>query len=114
VPDAAVAVILQALPWAADAVNRPEVVMAPQEADHLTAEFAVNCWVRPWPVVALEGVMTMGDLIVAVVATVRPVPSLAFAVTVQDDWVRGALKRPAAVMAPHDAVKVEATLAVNC
>jgi hypothetical protein len=42
------------------------------------------------------------------------VPSLAFAVTVQDEWVRGALKRPAAVMAPHDAVKVEATLAVNC
>ena len=43
VPLAAVAPILQTLPWATDAVNKPLAVMLPQEAVQSTGRFAVNC-----------------------------------------------------------------------
>ena len=60
VPVEAVAVILQALPCAAEAVNSPLESMLPQDAAHVTGELAVNCCVCPWGVLALEGLITIG------------------------------------------------------
>ena len=70
VPVEAVAVILQALPCVADAVNKPFAAMLPHEAAHMTGELAVNCCVCPCGVLALEGVITMGELTVAMAVAV--------------------------------------------
>jgi|SRR5579863_1680802 len=104
VPDKAVAVILQELPCAAEAVKRPDELMMPQDTDHETGELAVNCCVCPCGVLALAGVIAMGDTTVAVVAALWPLPSDAVAVTVHDDGLKGAMKRPAEEIVPHDVV----------
>jgi hypothetical protein len=91
VPVAAVAVILQTLPWAGEAVKRPLAVMLPQEAAQVTFELAVNCCVCPWPVVALAGEITMGDVTFALAVAVWPLPSLAVPVIVQDPGTSGAV-----------------------
>lgn len=70
VPVEALAVILQALPCVADAVNRPFAEMLPHDAAHVTGEFAVNCCVCPCGVLALEGVITMGEVTFATVEAV--------------------------------------------
>ena len=113
-PEDAVAVILQALPAAAEAVKRPPVVMLPQDVAHLTAALAVNCWVSPSAVVALAGVILMGELIVAVVDAEAPPPEVGLALTVQAPAVSGAVYAPVlATMLPQLAVHVATTLAVN-
>jgi hypothetical protein len=114
VPVEAVAVILQALPCVADAVNNPLAVMLPQDAAQITEEFAVNCCVCPAGVLALEGVITIGELTVATVEAVWPLPSVAVALTVHDEGARGAVNKPVDEMVPQDAVKLAALLAVNC
>ena len=104
VPLEAVAVILQALPCAAEAVYSPAELMLPHEAAHRTGEFAVNCCVWPWAVLALEGVITMGDLTVATVDAVCPLPSVAVALIVHEEGLNGAVNKPLDAMLPHEAV----------
>ncbi len=56
--------------------------MEPHLATQVTGTLAVNCWVWPWGVLALAGVITMGETSWTVVE-VLPLPLFAFAVTVQ-------------------------------
>ena len=114
VPVEAVAVILQVLPCVADAVNNPVALMLPHDAAQVTGEFAVNCCVCPEGVLALEGVITIGELTVATVEAVWPLPSVALALMVHDDGARGAVNKPADEIEPQVAVKVAPLLAVNC
>ena len=65
-------------------------------------------------VVALEGVIVIGDEMFASVEAVWPLPSLAFPVMVHEVCFNGAVNRPEEVMLPQEAVQVEAALAVNC
>ena len=104
----------QELPCVAEAVKSPAALILPHEADHVTALFAVNCCVCPCAVTALAGVMVIGELMLAVVVPLAPLPLLAVAVITHDPGVRGAVKSPADVIVPHETVKVEAVLAVNC
>jgi hypothetical protein len=86
--------------------------MLPQELDQFTGIFAANCCVCPGAVDAAAGVMLIG---VVMVAVVEAVPLAAVAVMLHEPVVRGAVKDPvAALMAPHVAVQVTATLAENC
>src|SRR3954453_1288595 len=70
VPVDAVAVILQELPCGVGAVNNPTAEMLPHDAAHVTGEFAWNCWVCPAGVLALAGVITIGELTFATVEAV--------------------------------------------
>jgi hypothetical protein len=58
--------------------------------------------------------MKIGDETIAFVDAVRPLPSLAFAVTVHDAGARGAVNNPTDVIVPQDAVYVAPTFVVNC
>jgi hypothetical protein len=110
----AVAVMLQTVPCAAEAVNRPEVAFIPAQEDaHVAGMFAVNCCVCPLTVVALAGVMVSGEVTVTV-AEALPVPEIGVAVTVQEAFIKGAVNKPAEVMVPQEAAKVALLLAVNC
>jgi hypothetical protein len=114
VPEEAVAVILQALPCVADAVNSPVALMLPHDAAHVTGEFAVNCCVCPVGVLTLAGVIVIGEFTVATVEAVWPLPSVAVALMVHDDGARGAVNKPADEIEPQVAVKVAPLLAENC
>ena len=110
----AVAVMVQLVPAVPDAVNSPPLVILPHDAAQLTAMLAVNCCVAPCGVDAEAGVMLSGLVMVAIVASVWPVPSVAVAVMVQAPARVGAVNRPAPVMLPQLAVHVTASVAANC
>src|SRR3954464_6653404 len=89
--------------------------MVPQLADHVTDWLAVNVWVFRACRFTAAGVTMIGEVAtVATVLAVRPLPSVAVAVTVQELAVAGAVKRPPLVINPQLAFHVEAWLAVNC
>jgi len=113
VPLDAMALMVQALPGVADAVNRPAVLMLPQVADQLTAVFAENCCFCPCAVTALAGEIVIGDVTLANV-DVEPLPLVAVAVMVHEPGASGAVKRPEVEMEPQEALNVEGMLAVNC
>jgi hypothetical protein len=113
VPLAAVAWIEQTAPGVPDAVNIPELKIAPHEADHVAGALAVNCWVEFWLVVALAGVIVMGELTVTAAEAALP-PAVGVAVTVQDSAASGAVYNPAVVTDPQLADQVALALAVNC
>jgi hypothetical protein len=70
----AVAVILHMLFCGAEAVNKPDASMLPQEAAQVTLPFALNCCVCPCPVAALGGVIVSGEVTVALAVEVLGVP----------------------------------------
>jgi hypothetical protein len=106
--------MVHALPAVADAVNSPEALILPHEADQVTGLLAENCWVCPWAVTAVPGEMVMGEVMLAAVDPFAPLPLLAVAVITQEPAARGAVKSPADEMVPQEAVNVDAVLAVNC
>lgn len=114
VPPVPVAVTVHALPCVAEAVKRPAALMVPHDADHATDMFAVNCCVWPSGVVALAGEIAIGDVTVALVDAVWPLPSVAFAVMVHDVGNSGAVKTPAADIDPQLALNVAPLPTVNC
>jgi hypothetical protein len=75
--------------------------------------FAVNCCVRLCTVFALAGEITNGEVMVAVVDAVWPLPSVAVAVIVQEPGASGAVNDPVLEMVPQLAFHVAAPLAVN-
>ncbi len=88
--------------------------MPPQLEAQLTSMFAVKIWVCPGGVVAVAGVITMGDVTDAVAFAACP-PLAGVAVMVQDPAVRGAVYAPMlGSMEPHEADQVAGALAVNC
>src|SRR4051812_40752506 len=97
----------------AGAVNRPLVLIVPQDAAQLTDIFAENCWVLPTVVVAPAGVMVIGEVMFTVVDAV-PLPSVALPVTLHAGCDSGAVNNPPDEIVPHVALQVEALLAVNC
>ena len=107
--------MVQMLPCGTDAVNRPFASMLPQDAVQITGTLAVNCCVCPCAVVALEGVMTTGEVMVAVVAAILPLPSAAVAVMVQEPGAKGAVYRPVfPSMLPQVVAQVAKMSDVNC
>jgi hypothetical protein len=64
-------------------------------------------------VVAEGGEMLTGEEIVAVVAALAPLPSVAVAVTLHDPVERGAVNTPDALILPQLAAQVTGTFAVN-
>jgi len=106
--------MVHALPGVAEALNNPVALMLPHEVDHVTGWFAENCCVCPCAVTALTGVIAMGDVTVAVVDALDPLPLVAVAVITHEPGERGAVNRPADEIVPQEAVNVEAVLAVNC
>ena len=62
----------------------------------------------------LEGVIVMGEVTVASVLAVSPLPSVAVAVIVQEPSLSGAVNTPEAVMDPHDADQVAGAPESNC
>lgn len=104
---------MQTAPGEADAVKRPLAVMLPQEAVQVAPILAVNCCVRPCCVFALAGEITSGEVMVAVVDALLPLPSVAVAVIVQELGVSGAVNDPVLEMVPQLAAQVAAALAVN-
>ena len=113
VPLAAVAVIEQTAPGVPDAVNNPALDIEPHDAAQVTGAFAVNCWVEYWLVVALAGVIVMGELIVTTAEAALP-PAVGVAVTVHVPAISGAVYNPAVVTEPQLADHVALALAVNC
>src|SRR5579871_858781 len=104
------------------AVYRPEVLMVPSVADHVTlvCPLAVNCCVPPKATEAVAGLMVMGEAagvsVTVAVADWLPVP-VALIVTVLDiGIVVGAVYKPDVLMVPAVAVHVTLVcpLAVNC
>jgi hypothetical protein len=112
-PLVATTLMLQMLPWVADAVNKPDALMLPQEAVHVAGMFAVNCCVSPRAVVALAGVTTNGETIPAVVDALLP-PLVAVPVIVQEPVASGAVYNPLLEIVPQLAIQVAALLAENC
>jgi hypothetical protein len=102
------------VPTGDEAVKSPPLVILPHDAAQLTAMLAVNCCVAPCGVEAEAGAMVNGEVTVAVVDAVWPLPSVAVAVMVQEPGAIGAVKRPALLMLPQLAAHVAAALAVNC
>lgn len=113
VPLAAVASILQVVPTAADAVNRPLALIDPQVAVHVTGTEGVNCCVLPWGVLTTAGVKEIGDVIVTFATAALP-PAFGVAVTVQARLARADVKSPVLEIVPQLAVQVALALAVNC
>jgi hypothetical protein len=74
---------VQKVPTDPEAVKRPPAVIEPQAAIQVTGTLAANCCVIPKGVVADTGVITIGETTVTA-ATERPLPSVAFAVMVQE------------------------------
>ena len=70
------------VPTGAEAVNKPPLVMLPHPALQFTGTLVVNCCVCPCGVLALVGVMMIGDTMFAVEDAVWPLPSVAVAVMV--------------------------------
>jgi len=62
----------------------------------------------------LDGVTVIGEVTVAVVLAVSPLPSVAVAVILQAPSESGAVKTPELVMEPHDADQVAAAPESNC
>ena len=58
--------------------------------------------------------MTSGDEMNALVNAIWPLPSVAWAVMVQEVGARGAVKRPEVDMVPQEEAYVAALLVVNC
>src|SRR5579871_6271455 len=104
------------------AVYRPEVLMVPAVAVHVTlvCPLAVNCCVPPRATDAVAGLTVIGDAVLVsvtvAVADWLPVP-VALIVTVLDiGIVVGAVYRPEVLMVPSvaDHVTLVCPLAVNC
>jgi len=91
VPLDAVALMVHALPCVADAVNSPAELMLPQDAVQLTAIFAEDCCVWPCAVTTLAGEIISGEVMVAVVEALAPLPFVAVADTVQAPAASGAV-----------------------
>jgi hypothetical protein len=81
--------MVQELPDLTEAVNKPDVLTLPHDADQVTAALALNCCVIPAGVAALAGVITNGVVTVAVVEARMPLA--AFAVTVHGPVFSGAV-----------------------
>jgi hypothetical protein len=114
VPLAAVAVMVQAIPGAELAEYRPVESIDPHVLAQVAGWFAVNCCDRPWLVVAVEGVMTNGEVTVTEVDATCELPSVEVAVTMHVPLVSGAVYEPwLGSMVPQDAVNVAAMLVVN-
>ena len=91
--------------------------MVPAVAVHPAAPVAVNCCVLPRVTVAVAGETTIGVAVpsVAVVLVDPPAP-VAVMVTLLPEVgiLDGAVKRPAEVIVPADAVQLVAPVAENC
>jgi hypothetical protein len=112
VPSVAVAVTLQAFAELG-AVNTPELVIDPHEADQVTGWLAVKVCVFKACRFTVEGVTVTEVLTVTVVLAVRALPSVAVATTVHEFWVDGAVYIPPLAMEPQVVVQVDATLEAN-
>jgi hypothetical protein len=113
VPSVAVAVTLQEFAELG-AVNTPELVIDPHEADQVTGWLAVNVCVFKACRLTVEGVTVTDGFMVTVVLAVRALPSVAVATTVQEPCADRALYAPLLVMDPQVAVHDAATFDVNC
>ena len=71
------------------AVKSPEPEIDPHEVVHFTATFAVNCCVEFWGVLAVFGVMVIGEVTVTDAVAAVP-PAVGVAVTVQVPATSGA------------------------
>jgi hypothetical protein len=85
--------------------------MLPQLDAQLTALFAVNCRVCPGGVVAIEGDIDRGEVMLALAVAICPLPSVA--VTEQEVAMKGAVKRPVLETLPQEVDHFAAALAVN-
>ena len=109
----AVPVIVQ-VPADAGAVNKPSAEIEPQEDDHETDWLALKDCVFRACRLTLAGVIMMGEVTVASVLAVFPLPSVAVAVIVQEPSLSGAVNRPDPVTDPHDADQVAGAPEENC
>ena len=96
-----------------DAVKSPEPEIDPQEDAQVTGIFAVNCCVAFCGVLAVCGVMAMGEVTVTEAEAAAP-PAVGVAVTVQAPATSGATYRPEPETDPQEALHVALALAVNC
>ena len=112
VPSVAVAVTLHVFAELG-AVNTPELVIDPHEADQVTGWLAVNVCVFKACRFTVGGVTVTEVFTVTLVLAVRALPSVAVATTVHEPGVGAAVYAPLLAIDPQVAVQVEATLAVN-
>jgi hypothetical protein len=110
------AVIVQEV-WIRGAVNRPVVLMLPQEAVKVALLLAVNCCVAPSLTVGFSGEIANveGAETTSYPYTVYSGATVATPSTVQGVPIAAvAVKRPLEVIVPHLAVQLTGAEAVNC